>query len=413
MTIGKPFEYPYRVHPIIATLWDGLLAHADNEYAQTVAGQGGNPYDGAFEVPSQEMTAKVGPFVDQALAYLEDRDRALEDYLNGLTAGGGGLRPATVTVGCSTSRDTNPGHYDYFIPASVTDPETAIQEAITATDSNAGGPGDVLIFDGLYSLSAAFAGFTAPNSFGVDVRGVNNGLNAGGPGTMLGLAALTAAGVTFFYGFNRISNLRINPGSLGAKTIIGVDQALFVDHVNVTSPAVSAASMGIRASADSCIDHNWLNVLGGIGIGLDMTSGSQRTATVHDNNIIGCAVGLGGDGGASDFGLCDIHGNIIHGCTTAGVILPPGLHDSNIHDNSLYQNESAQFDVDGTDNFVHDNQVRQTSHPVAIGMRVKAGATTNTVINNDLHDSGATPFSDLGTGTIKNLDGSAAVWNRV
>jgi hypothetical protein len=85
------FRYPTRVHDVITQLWLDVLATADAgqvnaQAAMQAAGDVG--YDDTFDIPSAQWGPVLGPRVDQVLALLEDRDRAIEDFLNTLGSGG-------------------------------------------------------------------------------------------------------------------------------------------------------------------------------------------------------------------------------------------------------------------------------------------------------------------------------------
>ncbi len=190
---------------------------------------------------------------------------------------------------------------------------------------------------------------------------------------------------------------------------------------------VCQASSGIVLDNGTTIEvtDNILISPDGLNYGIYLNSIAE--ATIAGNSIVGFLRGIFLDGPNCVRNRID--GNRISQSQREGIDVQ-GANDNQIVNN--YVNSSSQatnntydditLERDGTpvganNNYVADNVCRfggfgtQARYGLNI---INAACNTNTTVNNDLHGSGATgAYNDTGTGTLKNLDGSANNWNRM
>ncbi len=105
-----------------------------------------------LDSPASQIDMAMARVLDELLTKLEDRDRALEDWLEHCTGGGatGALRFATKVVAAADSLDTDPTHYDYLCTGTAD--QVTIQQAIDVVF--AAGGGSVELMEGVYNLNS-------------------------------------------------------------------------------------------------------------------------------------------------------------------------------------------------------------------------------------------------------------------
>lgn len=315
---------------------------------------------------------------------------AIQNWANSLAAPSGGNHYATVVVAASNS--INKPTADFVCTG--TNDQTTINAACAAANSGSGVVGKVLLMEGNYHCTGPILG----NSVWLQGMG---GYSNGGVGTTINYTP--GASETFIQNLFAISDLIVSSTS-AAGFVTTLVQAAHVERIVTIGPHGAAGSIGVL-----CNGHCRNSFL---------ATGTNYTAISVGNNaqvsIIDNAIGsdngvLCGTGGANR-----IVGNLITS-SIVGVNLTAGS-------NTLVQGNVTQVGVSaasinikvaGTQHVITNNIVIPAFAGVSgTGISVIAGASIIRVILNDIHGTWATAaFSDAGTGTIKNFDGSANNWN--
>ncbi|GAC1373688.1 MAG: hypothetical protein NVSMB4_00490 [Acidimicrobiales bacterium] len=366
-------------------------------------------------------------------------------------AAGGGKIYASVVVAASDSSHATTAVADFV--ATATTAETAINAAIAALPA-AGGT--VLLMEGTYNITTAAINVNKANvnlvgmGWGTLIRKDPGGTFAG---NMIQLNAQNQC---------QVIGVRMSGTGVGINVLGG-----FADYV-IERVMLSGFSTGIAWGTDLAgsihgkIHHNTLY---SCGTGVTVPSGDAVSVTdnylqscttairsqtgdivIAGNTIEGGTTGILVDGNAG-FGLRQIlvSHNIVSGVATTGININfdgvivdgnwvgpgPGVSasvgivvnatDVHVFGNNVnaFRTANIQLGASAIDCYVHDNVVKKYDNSTSltvysqIGISVLAGATSNLIINNDIKNGGVTPFSDLGTTTKTNLDGSANNWNRV
>jgi hypothetical protein len=338
------------------------------------------------------MREKVGPSLDQLVSMLEDRDRALEDYLNGLTAAtGSGHRYATVVVAASNSLSHAAADADFVCTG--TNDNVTLQAAINKAGTSAAFGGRVLLLDGDYYLAA--------NSQVQDTYALSELIGQSAQTTNIHIVARTSNASSVNGGaldsFIRVAHLSINMDAIQTFDTFSLTRVPIIEDVmffgyNRAMTAASYGAVGLNAGGEGriygCGFVNWAgngisvpnsglvimaNQLSCTGIGLDITASSQM---VFGNQILGGAPAVKIDGAsATDVSVI---ANVIRANSGAADIMT----------------------VDGARANVQLNKLLPSGVLATNGIRVVATSTDAFVTNNDLKGCATNPFVNAGVGTI-------------
>ncbi len=498
-----PFRYPFRLGDLWAPMWRDTLQMLDDNYQRSEAAQPEAASDNigiGMDSPANDVDRALSAPLAELLTKLEDRDRAIEDWLEHCVGGGvgGTLRFATLVVAASNSKDLDPTHYDYLCTG--TDDQVTINAALNALPAEGG---RVLLMEGTYNIIGTSAsGIVMPNVTQVVLEGQ-------GPSTVI--RKTVGTGLTEPLITTRNDRVQVEVRNL---TLDGTDSQaddadcpgirirnsalIRIQNVNFRNCFKSGVLLTLEAGVtdldDITIDHctftsgysgvfantsTWnrlvisnciMDGISGVGIDLQADRSQARYALVSNCIVNGCLIG---------FRLRDLSQITLQGCQAIGASGGAGFdvaaqNASNPSENLIfigctaYGNGQHGFEINGTQNTILESCV--ASNNTGSGFIFEANqailsdtalrncnANANTIdgftwsgilsqdlfnnsmmgcvarangrwgcfvtgahvhstviVNNDLHTGGgAGAFSDAGTGTILNLDGSANNWNRL
>ncbi|MNW34043.1 Pectate lyase superfamily protein [compost metagenome] len=296
-------------------------------------------------------------------------------------------RAATVVVAASNSSDKTKSSADYVCTG--TDDQITINNAISELPVEGG---KVLLMEGAYTVSN---GIMQPN--GVTLEGM-------GMSTIIRLRDLQSTNVSIIQNADTLNgNINIEVRNLlidgnKANAISGVMYGVYYAFVSFGKienvRVLNMRSSGIHItnnSSDNIVIGNYCKANKDSGILISSNSGNNTfmSNNCRDNSSNGIF------NNSSD--------NTIIGNTCSGN--STGISNSGSNNTIIGNNCSNNFGAgisisNGSYNNVQNNTVRKGSESPTYGIRVNAGSTKNLVTNNDLYESGATAFSDAGTGTI-------------
>lgn len=341
--------------------------------------------------------------VNELLAFLDDRDRAIEDFVSGLpcTQGGAGVPWASAIV---VAHDAiNRAQYNVAAPyvflCSGSADDVVVQQAVNYASNSGAKPGGlVLLTDGTFNF-APDANVNDPTGGSTRLSGFSNG---GDFGTIINIAAAThdAAPLTggAFDDFGDIENLSLTVNANQTHDIMGITRGVHIDNVDIsgfnkTITANSVAFNPIGNSGDGmmtrCGVFQWIS-----GIQCRVRIGGALVQ-IYGNQFFG-----GGGIGIQIDGQAIVTGNVVDGGTIA-VKLSSTQTDSIISDNSIRGDSSATnvVQVEGARAKVSGNRLKFPTVLPTNGINVLAGATDNMVTDNYLHGCATNPLVDAGTGT--------------
>lgn len=369
---------------------------------------------------------------EDIISWLQDNQRALEDWLNNDTGGGSGARSATITIAASNA--SAPDEWD--VQADGTADEATINTEIGNLPA-AGGR--IVLSEGDFN----WAGGASCN-----LTKANLVVEGQGDATVINVP--TGGGFGFLFGTSRVilKNLRIVVTSTG----IGVDfqSSTHCRLENVTfSGSGRAVQIGVVSSAaQTLIRHCYFNTTaaenvfiststftritdcwfasngGGVN-GIEVANGTQ--VLIEDNHFLGGQYAIFSGSGTADlvlivgneiFDYTDgiridnpgtgqryaIIANQIFDCSADGILIGGTVEEVMVHSNRIEDCGSngielaagvATFPVNNCS--LQNNVIRGcTGAAILIGA---ANANTNIAVGNVLGGNGAT-ITDTGTGTI-------------
>ncbi len=150
-----PFRFPYRLGDLWAPMWRDTLQMLDDNYQRSEAAQPEAASDNigvGMDSPANDVDRALSAALDELLTKLEDRDRAIEDWLEHCVGGGtGALRFHTLVVAASNSLDLDPTHYDFLCTGS--NDHRTINAALAALPA----AGEVILMEGTYNVQTTEA----------------------------------------------------------------------------------------------------------------------------------------------------------------------------------------------------------------------------------------------------------------
>lgn len=325
-------------------------------------------------------------FGSDFVARQEDRDRALEDYLNNLSPGGG-KRYATVVVAASNSLHHAAADADFVCSGSGD--QATINSAIGSLPS---GGGTVLLMEGTYAITGQI--LVEKSNVRLLGMGSSTVISASGGGYN---AIYLHKGVTNTVDHCTVQNLKVTGTCTYAVQADGYANTIVdCDFDTITGAGVYCTSN----NSNYIVSRNFFRSVSGISVtiggGQSIVTGNQFLFLTAD------AVHIQQDD-------CIVADNYLSGGTGRGVYTS-GTR-TKISNNNVSVGNTVGIYIDAAvDCFVTNNTVRGSG---TAGVQIITGSSACIVVNNDLHGSGTTPIVDAGTGTLKNLDGSANSWNRV
>lgn len=387
---------------------------------------------------------------DQFAAKLEENHRAIEDHRH---PSGGNKPYATIVIAAADSTAVDRANADFV--CSGTGDDATINAAIAAISSSVGGK--VLLLEGTFNCTSSIT----INKARCHLQGLGEGTFVKATGGVTNLVNITANNVRvshlWVWGNALATNgIRVQNGATEATVescyVSQCSSGIFVNGsvpvrpriIGCTVVTCSSHAINVQSADSAVIVGNMARSSTGSGSGIRISAAGESGHVVAGNDCEANA-GSGIEIAGSSTGSV-VANNTCRGNTTSGIKISSssaywhvtgnlcarnGAHgidaddatnvDCTIDGNFCRDNSrgsASTYDgiiVGGTDMTVTGNRCRKgtSGNTQKYGIEVTANGTTVLVVNNDLKNGGATSaYSDSGTSTATNLDGSANNWNR-